>query len=273
MEMGFQGYESELHVCEEGTVVVDDVWKGPWTDYEDALLFDYVTLYGEGRWNSVAVNTGLKRTGKSCRLRWLNYLRPNLRRGNITLEEQLMILKLHCRWGNRWSKIASQIPGRTDNEIKNYWRTRVQKQAKHLKCDVNSQQFRDMLNDVFIPRLVEKINASKANSGEMLVQEASAGGVSPESWDTHVSPLSGLTENTYSGISVHDCIESTWPEFEAPSWYMDAVPATTGPAGTHFAEQSIISHQSDVGPDQSLDIEAWNEESLRLLSQQLFEEY
>lgn len=46
--------------------------------------------------------TGLKRTGKSCRLRWLNYLRPDVRRGNITLEEQLLILELHSRWGNRY---------------------------------------------------------------------------------------------------------------------------------------------------------------------------
>ncbi|KAI4341635.1 hypothetical protein MLD38_026333 [Melastoma candidum] len=273
MEMGFQGYKSELQGGREGTAVVDDVRKGSWTDDEDALLFNYVTLYGEGHWNSVAANTGLKRTGKSCRLRWLNYLRPNLRRGNITLEEQLMILKLHCRWGNRWSKIASQMPGRTDNEIKNYWRTRVQKQAKHLKCDINSQQFRDMLHDMFIPRLVEKINASKADSGEMLMLEASTGdGVFSKSWDTHVSPISGLTESTYSGVSVHDCIESTWPEFNAPSWCMDAVPVQPGPAGGHFTYQSIGSHCSDVGPDQSFDIEAWDEESLRLLSQQVFEE-
>lgn len=44
---------------------------------------------------------GLKRTGKSCRLRWLNYLRPDVRRGNITPEEQLLIIELHAKWGNR----------------------------------------------------------------------------------------------------------------------------------------------------------------------------
>ncbi|KAL8170837.1 hypothetical protein V2J09_022641 [Rumex salicifolius] len=67
---------------------------------------------------------GLKRTGKSCRLRWLNYLKPDIKRGNLTPQEQLLILELHSKWGNRWSKIAQHLPGRTDNEIKNYWRTK-----------------------------------------------------------------------------------------------------------------------------------------------------
>ncbi|KAL7226973.1 hypothetical protein ACSBR1_021942 [Camellia fascicularis] len=120
--------------------------KGPWTEEEDSKLINYITIYGEGTWNSVAQCAGLNRTGKSCRLRWLNYLRPDVRRGNLTLQEQFLILHLHLRWGNRWSKIAQQLSGRTDNEIKNYWRTRIQKQAKQLNCDVNSNELVDQIH-------------------------------------------------------------------------------------------------------------------------------
>ncbi|XP_039001201.1 transcription factor MYB108-like [Hibiscus syriacus] len=138
--------------------------RGSWTVEEDFKLIDYIATHGEGRWNSLARCADLKRTGKSCRLRWLNYLRPDVRRGNITLEEQLLILELHSRWGNRWSKIAQHLPGRTDNEIKNYWRTRVQKHAKQLKCDVNSKQFKDTMRYLWMPRLVERIQAAAASS-------------------------------------------------------------------------------------------------------------
>ncbi|KAK8955668.1 Myb-related protein MYBAS1 [Platanthera guangdongensis] len=104
--------------------------KGPWTEQEDAQLICYVRLFGERRWDFIAKVSGLKRTGKSCRLRWLNYLHPSLKHGRMTPEEELLILDLHSRWGNRWSRIAHMLPGRTDNEIKNYWRTRMRKKAQ-----------------------------------------------------------------------------------------------------------------------------------------------
>ncbi|XP_050215686.1 transcription factor MYB108 [Mercurialis annua] len=144
--------------------MMSDLRRGPWTVEEDFKLMNYIATNGEGRWNSLARSADLKRTGKSCRLRWLNYLRPDVRRGNITLEEQLMILELHSRWGNRWSKIAQHLPGRTDNEIKNYWRTRVQKHAKQLKCDVNSKQFKDTMRYLWMPRLIERIQAANTTA-------------------------------------------------------------------------------------------------------------
>ncbi|XVF66372.1 hypothetical protein PTKIN_Ptkin10aG0030500 [Pterospermum kingtungense] len=119
-----------------GWGIIEEGWrKGPWTAEEDRLLIKYVKLHGEGRWNSVARLAGLKRNGKSCRLRWVNYLRPDLKRGHITPHEESIILELHARWGNRWSTIARSLPGRTDNEIKNYWRTHFKKKAKPSSPD------------------------------------------------------------------------------------------------------------------------------------------
>ncbi|CAM8932841.1 unnamed protein product [Rhodiola kirilowii] len=155
-----QSQEDHHHEEYDMNTMMEDLRRGPWTDEEDQILSSFIAKHGEGKWNSLARCAGLNRTGKSCRLRWLNYLRPDVRRGNISLEEQLLILELHSRWGNRWSKIAKYLPGRTDNEIKNYWRTRVQKHAKQLKCDVNSQQFKDTMKYLWMPRLVERIHAA-----------------------------------------------------------------------------------------------------------------
>ncbi|XP_057480223.1 transcription factor MYB24-like [Actinidia eriantha] len=131
--------------------------RGPWTLEEDTLLIHYISSHGEGRWNLLAKHSGLRRTGKSCRLRWLNYLKPDVKRGNLTPQEQLLILELHSKWGNRWSKIAQHLPGRTDNEIKNYWRTRVQKQARYLNIDSNSIAFQQLIRSFWMPRLLQKI--------------------------------------------------------------------------------------------------------------------
>uniref|UniRef100_A0A7N0TZP9 Uncharacterized protein n=1 Tax=Kalanchoe fedtschenkoi TaxID=63787 RepID=A0A7N0TZP9_KALFE len=98
-----------------------------WTEEEDHLLKKCIEQYGEGKWHRVPLLAGLNRCRKSCRLRWLNYLRPNIRRGTFADDEVLLIIKLHSHLGNRWSLIASRLPGRTANDVKNYWNCHLSK--------------------------------------------------------------------------------------------------------------------------------------------------
>ncbi|KAI7746207.1 hypothetical protein M8C21_016285 [Ambrosia artemisiifolia] len=80
----------------------------------------------------------LLRCSKSCRLRWTNYLRPGIKRGNFTEQEEKMIIHLQALLGNRWAAIASYLPQRTDNDIKNYWNTHLKKKLD--KLNDNSDQ-------------------------------------------------------------------------------------------------------------------------------------
>ncbi|KAK1393632.1 transcription factor MYB60 [Heracleum sosnowskyi] len=110
-----------------------DIKKGPWTPEEDIILVTYIQDHGPGNWRSVPTNTGLLRCSKSCRLRWTNYLRPGIKRGNFTPHEEGMIIHLQALLGNKWAAIASYLPQRTDNDIKNYWNTHLKKKIKKLQ--------------------------------------------------------------------------------------------------------------------------------------------
>ncbi|KAH9321062.1 hypothetical protein KI387_015701, partial [Taxus chinensis] len=105
----------------------EDLNRGAWTAHEDMTLTNYIHTHGETGWRSLPKKAGLNRCGKSCRLRWLNYLRPDIKRGNISADEEELIIRMHRLLGNRWALIAGRLPGRTDNEIKNYWNTHLSK--------------------------------------------------------------------------------------------------------------------------------------------------
>ncbi|XP_047320395.1 transcription factor MYB113-like [Impatiens glandulifera] len=103
------------------------VRKGAWSAEEDLLLTRYINKNGEGKWHFVPKNAGLNRCRKSCRMRWLNYLSPRIKRGSFAEDEIDILLKLHKLLGNKWSLIAGRIPGRTANDIKNFWNSHIKK--------------------------------------------------------------------------------------------------------------------------------------------------
>ncbi|KAL6324254.1 hypothetical protein AAG906_006527 [Vitis piasezkii] len=114
--------------------------KGLWSPEEDEKLLMHITKYGHGCWSSVPKLAGLQRCGKSCRLRWINYLRPDLKRGAFSQQEESLIIELHAVLGNRWSQIAAQLPGRTDNEIKNLWNSCIKKKLRQKGIDPNTHK-------------------------------------------------------------------------------------------------------------------------------------
>ncbi|PON49474.1 MYB transcription factor [Parasponia andersonii] len=111
------------------------VKRGLWSPEEDDKLIRHITTHGHGSWSAVPKLAGLQRCGKSCRLRWINYLRPDLRKGSFTEEEEQIIIDVHRILGNRWAQIAKHLPGRTDNEVKNFWNSCIKKKLMSQGLD------------------------------------------------------------------------------------------------------------------------------------------
>ncbi|KAI3971335.1 hypothetical protein MKX01_008179 [Papaver californicum] len=155
------------------------VKKGPWTTEEDKKLVNFILNNGQCCWRAVPKLAGLLRCGKSCRLRWTNYLRPDLKRGLLTEDEEQLVIDLHARLGNRWSKIAGRLPGRTDNEIKNHWNTHIKK--KLIKMGIN-------------PATHEPLNKQEAHTKETMTSPLTVG--QPESKVTMAK--TGLAVDTSS---------------------------------------------------------------------------
>nr|XP_043620590.1 MYB-like transcription factor 4 [Erigeron canadensis] len=119
---------------------MQDINKGTWSKEEDTRLINYVTTHGEGCWRTLPQAAGLLRSGKSCRQRWFNYLRPDLKKGNFGEDEDDLIVRLHALLGNRWSLIAGRLPGRTDNQIKNYWNSHLRKKLVEMGIDPDNHR-------------------------------------------------------------------------------------------------------------------------------------
>ncbi|XP_060964367.1 transcription factor WER [Cannabis sativa] len=147
--------------------------RGAWTAEEDQKLAEVISHHGAQKWKTVAAIAGLNRCGKSCRMRWLNYLRPNIKRGNITDQEEDLILRLHKLLGNRWSLIAGRLPGRTDNEIKNYWNSHLCKKMSQKEKKKKKKQMETTTtpnNNTTRPKVMTKYDDEKVHT-QLLVKE------------------------------------------------------------------------------------------------------
>ncbi|XP_009768446.1 transcription factor DUO1-like [Nicotiana sylvestris] len=137
----------------------DEIKKGPWKAEEDQVLLNHVKKYGPRDWSSIRSKGLLQRTGKSCRLRWVNKLRPNLKNGvKFSAEEERTVIELQAQFGNKWARIATYLPGRTDNDVKNFWSSRQKRLARILRTSApqpakpqnnDNNKNNDSQNDVF----------------------------------------------------------------------------------------------------------------------------
>nr|XP_043637452.1 myb-related protein 306-like [Erigeron canadensis] len=185
------------------------VKKGPWTPEEDITLVSYIQQNGPGNWRSVPTNTGLLRCSKSCRLRWTNYLRPGIKRGNFTEQEDKKIVQLQALLGNRWAAIASYLPQRTDNDIKNYWNTHLRKRIHNLRTNgdqanhnhgISTSAFSSEANDTGRGQWERKLQTNMHMAKQALSDALSLGTKSVTSWQqspyatTLIAPINDQSE-------------------------------------------------------------------------------
>lgn len=163
--------------------------QGAWSKQEDQKLTDYIRKHGEGCWRSIPQAAGLLRCGKSCRLRWINYLRPDLKRGNFAEDEEDLIIKLHALLGNRWSLIAGRLPGRTDNEVKNYWNSHLRRKLIKMGIDPNNHRLRQNLLRPHNPQHPATASSSSGLKTHQAIQQPTKSHVDKEQVSDAVSCL------------------------------------------------------------------------------------
>uniref|UniRef100_A0A8I6YDS5 Uncharacterized protein n=1 Tax=Hordeum vulgare subsp. vulgare TaxID=112509 RepID=A0A8I6YDS5_HORVV len=232
--------------------VREETRKGPWTEQEDMQLVCTVRLFGERRWDFIAKVSGLNRTGKSCRLRWVNYLHPGLKRGRMTPHEERLILELHARWGNRWSRIARKLPGRTDNEIKNYWRTHMRKKAQERKRNVSPSSSSSSVTyqscQPQTPSIIG-IGDQELHGGNSCITSILKG--TPGDMDGYLMDQIWMEIEAPSGVNFHDGKDNSYsspsgPPLTSPMW--DYYSPESGWKMDEIKMAPQVGHSKGIGP-------------------------
>ncbi|CAL9207305.1 unnamed protein product [Musa hybrid cultivar] len=244
--------------------------RGAWSAEEDRILVEYIQRHGHGNWRAMPKKAGLLRCGKSCRLRWTNYLRPDIRRGNFTAEEEDTIISLHEKLGNKWSAIAASLPGRTDNEIKNLWHTHLKKrmdpkEATQAPKKRRRKKKRDAKNESEPERVNPQADADSGNPRcdviEVSVEESYGGFSSAATTDSSAvsgdvtsSNMEAREEESYDSKEVAVIDESFWldeafsMESSTESMTLASLQVPSSAAGAAVAE-SLSSFSSTTSDD------------------------
>nr|SCA40126.1 transcription factor [Solanum commersonii] len=227
--------------------------KGSWTEEEDILLRKCIDKYGEGKWHLVPTRAGLNRCRKSCRLRWLNYLRPHIKRGDFEPDEVDLILRLHKLLGNRWSLIAGRLPGRTANDVKNYWNTNLLRKVNTTKIAPQPQEVIKCgkVNAIIRPQPQKftsamKINVSWGNNNSMVTNEEASKDNNDMQWWANILENCNDIEEEEAERTLPSCKEINCNEIHK------------NPSLLHDGGNSMQQGQGDGGWDEFALDDIWN---------------
>ncbi|PON42882.1 MYB transcription factor [Parasponia andersonii] len=225
------------------------VKRGLWSPEEDEKLIKYITTHGHGSWSSIPKLAGLQRCGKSCRLRWINYLRPDLKKGSFSEEEERTIIDVHRILGNRWAQIAKHLPGRTDNEVKNFWNSCIKKKLIAQGLDPNTH---NLLN---IPS--SKSNNTSAKKYYIHNKTTTNFSIAQPKRSTTTTTTTSISTSSVFSVNSHSNISHTSMNIKAPILTLPSVsPPHTYPSNPdddhHLLqlESSIMSNCTTHDHDQ-----------------------